>query len=177
MRGLIETLIPPLAELVMSGDDVLWGEGAQIFEIEQGSVGSLICFDSIYEELTRESTLAGAELICLSTNDSWFTDSVALYMHNGQAQMRAIESGRYVVRAANTGISTVISSRGEVLGEKEPLVEGMVVSDVYLSQNQTLYTRIGNLFVYLCLAILFLYAVWQSVWFVKGKRKSAVTQG
>lgn len=165
MRGLIETVIPPLAELVMSGDDVLWGEGASLFETEQGRIGSLICFDSIYEDLTRESTLAGAELICLSTNDSWFTDSVALYMHNGQAQMRAIESGRYVVRAANTGISTVISSRGQILEKKEPLVEGMVVSDVYLSQHQTLYTRLGNLFVYLWIALLLLYAVWQVVWY------------
>ena len=170
MRGLIETVIPPLADLVMSGEDVLWGEGASLFEIEEGRIGSLICFDSIYEELTRESAKAGAELICLSTNDSWFTDSVALYMHNGQAQLRAIESGRYVVRAANTGISTVISSRGQVLEKKEPLVEGMVVRDVYLSDTQTLYTRIGNLLVYLWLVLLAIYGIWQTVWHVRERK-------
>jgi len=150
MRGLIETLIPPLAELVMSGSDVGWGEGANVFVLEEGTVGSLICFDSIYEDLTRESVREGAELICLSTNDSWFTDSAALYMHNAQAQLRAIESGRYVVRAANTGISTVISDRGEVLCRLEPLVDGMLVEDVEIRESHTLYTVIGNLFVYFC---------------------------
>ena len=150
MRGLIETLIPPLADLVMSGEDVAWGEGANVFDLEQGSIGSLICFDSIYDDLTRESVRDGAELICLSTNDSWFTDSAALYMHNAQAQLRAIESGRYVVRAANTGISTVLSDRGEILCDLEPLVDGMLVEDVALREDSTLYTWIGNLPVYLC---------------------------
>lgn len=149
LRSLIETLIPPLAELVLSGDEIAEGEGAQLFEIEEGTLGSLICFDSIYEDLTRESVLDGAQLICLSTNDSWFTNSVALYMHNAQAQLRAIESGRYVVRSANTGISTVINSRGEVLSELDPLVDGIIVEDVYMRSDKTLYIRMGNLFVYL----------------------------
>lgn len=154
LRGLIETLIPPLAELVMSEGEVLAGEGAQLFELEEGRVGSLICFDSIYEELTRESVSDGAELICLSTNDSWFTDSVALDMHNAQAELRAIESGRYVARAANTGISTVITHRGEVVGKLAPLTDGVLIEDVHLRQTATPYTVIGNLFIYLWLAAL-----------------------
>ncbi|MBQ9085562.1 MAG: apolipoprotein N-acyltransferase [Clostridia bacterium] len=170
LRGLIETLIPPLAELVMSGDDVLWGEGANLFETEKGTIGSLICFDSIYEDLTRESVLEGAELICLSTNDSWFTDSAALYMHNAQAQLRAIESGRYVVRCANTGISTIISDRGEVLSSLEPLVDGMVVEDVYRSDHRTLYTLIGNLFVFLWIAILLLLAALEIILWIRKKK-------
>jgi apolipoprotein N-acyltransferase len=71
-------------------------------------------------------------------------------MHNAQAQLRAIESGRYVVRAANTGISTVLSDRGEILCDLEPLVDGMLVEDVALREDSTLYTGIGNLPVYLC---------------------------
>ena len=157
LRSLIETLVPPLADLVMSGEEIAHGEGAQLFELDEGTLGSLICFDSIYEELTRESVLGGAQLICLSTNDSWFTDSAALYMHNAQAQLRAIESGRYIVRSANTGISTVINSRGEVIDELAPLVDGMIVEDVCVSSNKTLYTTIGNLFVYL--SILFVAVV------------------
>ena len=151
MRGLISTLIPPLAELVMVDDDVAQGEDGQVFVLPQGNLGSLICFDSIYEELTRESVLEGAELICLSTNDSWFTDSAALYMHNAQAQLRAVESGRYVVRAANTGVSTMISSRGEVLELLEPLVDGYLCTDVKIQSHMTLYDYIGNSFVWLCI--------------------------
>lgn len=170
MRGLIETLIPPLADLVMSEDDVPAGEGANLFRLEEGEIGSLICFDSIYEELTRESVLAGAEMICLSTNDSWFTDSAALYMHNGQAQLRAIESGRYIVRSANTGISTVISNRGEVLAELEPLVDGMLVREIPLRNHTTLYMRIGNLFVYLWIGLLSVLLSLETFWFLRRRR-------
>ena len=149
MRKLFETLVPPLAELVMSADDISSGDGAQVFALDEGNIGSLICFDSIYEELTLESVNSGAEIICLSTNDSWFTDSAALYMHNAQAQMRAIESGRWIARSANTGISTVINSRGEVVSELAPLVDGMIVEDIEIRTNTTLYSIIGNAFVYL----------------------------
>lgn len=153
-RELIEILVPPLADLVMSGGEVARGEGANIFKLSEGNIGSIICFDSIYEELTLESVRAGAELICLSTNDSWFTDSAALYMHNAQAQLRAIECGRYVARAANTGISTMITHRGEVISALEPLVDGMLVEEMSVRDSRTVYSYIGNLFVYLCLAFL-----------------------
>lgn len=149
MRGLFRVLIPPLAELVMSDDDIAAGESAQVVALEDVNIGSLICFDSIYENLARDSTLDGAQLICLSTNDSWFTDSAALYMHNAQAQLRAIENGRYIVRAANTGITTVISAKGDVLAATEPLVDDMIVSEVHVNTHTTLYTLMGNFFVFL----------------------------
>ena len=139
---------------MLSGGVIVEGEGANVFALEKGNVGSLVCFDSIYEDLTRESVLGGAEMLALSTNDSWFTDSAALSMHNAQAQLRAIESGRYLARSANTGISTVISDRGEVLCSLDPLVDGMLVEEIAVKKNITLYTRIGNAFVYLAIAFL-----------------------
>ncbi len=150
MRGLFEILVPPLAELVMSENDIAEGDGANVADVGGVKIGSLICFDSIYDTLARDSVLDGAELICLSTNDSWFTDSAALYMHNAQARLRAIETGRYVVRAANTGITAVINSKGEQEKAIEPLEDGMVVSEVCLNSHTTLYMLIGNSFVFLC---------------------------
>ena len=155
MRPLIETLIPPLADLVLSSDDIDEGEGTKIIDAGGIKIGGLICFDSIYESLTYDSVRDGAELICLGTNDSWFSDSAALYMHNAQAQLRAIENGRYVVRAANTGISTVINSRGEVIAELEPLVSGNAYATVYASSAKSLNTNLGNLFVYLVIVGMF----------------------
>ena len=173
-RELIEILVPPLAELVMSGGEVAEGEGAQIFELSDVNIGSIICFDSIYEELTLESVKEGAQLICLSTNDSWFTDSAALYMHNAQAQLRAIECGRYVVRAANTGISTMITHRGEVTAELAPLVDGMLVEEMSVRSGRTLYSYIGNLFVYVCLLLLVITAAPVLTGF-KGRRRNEST--
>ena len=153
MRGLFETLIPPLAELVMSGDDLAKGENAAVITLDEGQIGSLICFDSIYEALTLDSVRDGAQLICLSTNDSWFTDSVALDMHNAQAQLRAIESGRYVLRAANTGISSLISHRGEEMERIPSHDAGMVIGEAELRESRTLYSYIGNTFVYLLILV------------------------
>ena len=153
-KEIFEILIPPLAELVMTSGDMIAGEDSQIMELDGVSVGCLICFDSIYEELARDSVKDGANIICLSTNDSWFTDSRALYMHNAQAQMRAIETGRYVVRAANTGISTVTSDRGQVLESLEPLVDGIVEYDVPVNTHTTLYSVIGNSFIVMLVAVI-----------------------
>lgn len=152
MRNVIMTLIPPLANLSALGDDVSPGTDTALFETEWGKLGSLICFDSIYEELTLDSVRDGANLMMISSNDSWFYDSAAVYQHQAQAQLRAIESGRYIVRSANTGISTVISADGDLLAWIDPLEEGYAVADVAMRSDHSLYTVIGNLFVYLCIA-------------------------
>ncbi len=152
LRALVMTLIPPLAEVSMLEEDLTPGTGSALFETEKGSLGGLICFDSIYESLSLESVRDGADLLLLASNDSWFLDSAAIYQHERQAQLRAIETGRYLVRAGNTGISTLISNTGEHLTWINAMEEGTFVADAGLCQAPTLYTVIGNLPVYLCLA-------------------------
>jgi apolipoprotein N-acyltransferase len=74
--------------------------------------------------------------------------------------LRAIESGRYLVRAGNTGISSIITEHGEHLAWLAPETKGIAIADVEMCTETTLYTRIGNLFVYLCAAfVLLLYPV------------------
>ena len=159
MRDFFSALVPPLADLVMTSEDLVPGEGSNIISTAGIDIGGLICFDSIYEELTRQSVLSGAQIICLGTNDAWFSRSAARYIHNSQAQLRAIESGRYIARAANTGASMIISSKGEIISELEPLTDGVLVEDICVNDSITLYTRIGNLFVYLLIAFLLLVIV------------------
>ncbi len=172
LRPLIETLFPPLAELVLSSGDVSEGEGTNIIEIkDEIGLGGLICFDSIYDMLTLQSVRDGAEIICLSTNDSWFSDSRALNIHNAHAQLRAIESGRYVARAANTGITSAITSRGEIVDSLPPLVEGKIVFNAYASEVITPWQVIGNSFVYI-LAIVYSLIVLVEIFLkIKGRIK------
>ena len=151
MRAVFETLIPPLTEILITFDDCSQGEDSNIINVGDTQVGGLICFDSIYDGLTLDTVRDGADFICLSTNDSWFSESAALRMHNSHAQIRAIESGRYIARSASTGISTVISPRGEVLREIEADTEGYITYDVNKRDNKTVWAVIGNVFVYLCI--------------------------
>lgn len=160
MRAVTELLIAPLAGLNL-GEDLTAGSEASLFESKWGKIGSLICFDSIYEQLTIDTARSGAELIVLSTNDSWFYDSKAVYQHQGHAQLRAIESGRAIVRAANTGISSIITAKGDATKTIKPLVQGYAVDDVSFASNPTVYTRIGNLFIWLCAAFVLLCVVFK----------------
>jgi len=151
-RPFVEFVLPMLTEIGMLSDDLAAGTDSALFDTVHGRIGALLCFDSIYESLTRDSVLDGAELLILPTNDSWFTDSRGVYMHHAQARLRAIESGRWIVRAADTGISAVISPDGESHVEQPPLVEGMALATATTRDNVTLYMRIGNLLVWLLIA-------------------------
>jgi apolipoprotein N-acyltransferase len=151
-RPFIEVVFPMLADIGMLSDDLAPGTDSALFDTVNGRIGALLCFDSIYETLTRDSVLDGAELLILPTNDSWFTDSRGVYMHHAQARLRAIESGRFIVRAADTGISAVIAPDGESYAEQPPLVEGMALYTATTRSNVTLYMRIGNLLVWLLIA-------------------------
>ena len=153
MKPVIDTLLPFMSELVLM-NEFTPGTDSKVFDTEHGKLGALICFDSIYEELARDATKDGAEILIISTNDSWFDDSIALYQHNAQAVLRAMENGRYVLRCANTGISSVITDKGDVIASLAPNVEGVITEEVPLYGYETLYTRIGNLFVYLNIAAL-----------------------
>jgi apolipoprotein N-acyltransferase len=151
LRSFFEIVFPPLLELAQFAEDVIPGKDSMVFDTTRGPIGSLICFDSIYEGLAIDSARDGAELLCISTNDSWFFDSAAVHMHNAQAKLRAIETGRYVVRAANTGVSSVITPTGREVTRLDALEEGIVTAEVELRLDMTLYVRIGNLWIYLCL--------------------------
>lgn len=166
MRDVVMFLIPPLADVGMLEEDLLAGDESVVLDTDIGRVGCGVCFDSIYEGLMLETVRNGAEVIAIATNDSWFSDSAALDMHNGQSRLRAIETGRYVVRSANTGISSIIDPMGNVIEELGALRSGCVSSEIYLRSSMTLYTLIGNTFVVLCAVFLVMpicFDVWRKV--------------
>lgn len=169
MPSVMNALLPHLTEMNMFKDPLTAGKGPVIFDTELGKIGNLICFDSIYEMLTLSTVRDGAEIIILGTNDSWYKDSAAVYQHNGHAVLRAIESGRYVVRSANTGVSSVITDKGKIVSLLGPLKTGYVSAKVNTYSCRTVYSYIGNSIVYLSIIYLnFLFAHK----YIKIKRKS-----
>ncbi len=154
MRKLIMTVFPPLGEIAMLSEDLVPGDGSETFEIEIDGesikVGGLICFDSIYEQLAYATASDGADILCVSTNDSWFEDSRAVYMHCAQSRLRAIETGLPIVRAANTGISANITPLGEVTESIEPLVDGYIVSEVPIQHDANNSSVVNRIFLLLC---------------------------
>lgn len=147
MRKILTTIFPFLDGIAMLEDDLTPGKDSAVIESGHGKIGRLICFDSIYPSLTIDSVKDGAELILLSTNDSWYRDSASAYQHNCHAVLRAVESGRWVARCATTGISSVISPDGEVVESLGALKEGYVKGEVYTRTNRTLYSYVQDSFV------------------------------
>lgn len=154
MPGLIKAVLPSSRNEYVQRRAVPRHLVLELFEIRARKDSGLVCFDSIYETLTLSSVRDGANLMILSTNDSWYRDSAAVYQHNGHAVLRAVESGRCFVRAANTGISSVISAKGEIKTYLEPLVDGYVAADVTFSTERTPYSCVGDLIVWLSSASL-----------------------
>lgn len=146
-RDFFTALFPPLADISMLDNDFTPGKSSAVFDTGEYKIGSAICFDSIFSSLLRESAQDGAEIIAIETNDSWFSDSAAVWMHEAQAKLRAVETGRYVLRAANTGVSAIIMPDGRVIGEIEPLVDGYLVEDVRIRNDRTVYSAVGDVFV------------------------------
>lgn len=149
MPRLMKTVLPFLAEINMFSSELSQGDSSELFHSELGEIGALVCFDSIYETLTLTSVQDGAEIMILSTNDSWYKDSAAVYQHNGHAVLRAVETGRSFVRAANTGISSILSEKGEMVANLDPLITGYTSGKVSTYTHSTVYTQVGNLIVWL----------------------------
>ena len=97
--------------------------------------------------------LRGSQLLTTITNDAWYGHSSAPYQHFLQASMRAIEQGRYLARAANTGISGFVDPYGRVLQQSEIFERAILVGDVRMLEARTIYGRIGDLFAYICAAL------------------------
>ncbi len=133
--------ISPLVDAVA---DFSPGTEPRTLPVGGSSVGTAICYEIIYPGLVRELVLRGSELLATVTNDAWYGRSAAPYQHFQQATMRAIEQGRFLVRAANTGISGVIDPYGRVLARSELFEPAVVVEDVRLLDGLTFYGRFGD---------------------------------
>ncbi len=115
-------------------------------------VSTAICYEVIYGSLMREFVTGGSELLTTITNDAWYGRSSAPYQHWDQAAMRAIENGRYLARAANTGISGFVDPYGRVLQKSALFEPAVLVQDLAFVQHRTLYSRTGDLLAWLSLA-------------------------
>ncbi len=102
----------PLVEAV---SDYSPGLTPVVFDVDGGRVSVAICYESVYQSIAEAFVEHGSQLLSTITNDAWFGRSSAAYQHFDQGAVRAVEQGRYVVRAANTGISGAIDPYGHVL--------------------------------------------------------------
>jgi apolipoprotein N-acyltransferase len=129
------------------------GQGAVLLPVGNHKVSTAICYEVIFASLIRGFVLNGSELLTTITNDAWYGRSSAAYQHWEQASMRAIEEGRYLARAANTGISGFVDPYGRVIAKSSLFEQRLMVADLRFLQHRTIYSRIGDLVAWLSLAL------------------------
>ncbi|MFP6643209.1 MAG: apolipoprotein N-acyltransferase, partial [Candidatus Latescibacterota bacterium] len=107
-------------------------------------LGLFICYESIFPSIPRELTRKGASILVNTTNDAWFGTTAAPYQHFAMVSLRAVETGRPVLRAANTGISGAIDADGRVLHATDLFTTDTVVVEVRPRTELTPYVRFGD---------------------------------
>ena len=110
----LKTLLFFVGPLVEAVSDFSPGTGRRRrAEVDGQPVSAAICYEVVFGELARQRPWStGSQLLTTITNDAWYGRSSAPWQHFEQASLRAIEQGRYLVRAANTGISGIVDPDG-----------------------------------------------------------------
>jgi apolipoprotein N-acyltransferase len=139
------------AKLVQQVSDFTPGGDPVTALVDGHRIGAFICYEAIFPDLARLFVRDGADLLVNITNDAWYGRTSAPYQHLAMATFRAVENGKYLVRAANTGISAVIDPRGRVLESTAIFEPAVVVRDVPTVPGQTFYARFGDVFAWGCL--------------------------
>ena len=129
------------------------GRDPVLLPVGEHRVSTAICYEVIFPSLINRFVEDGSELLTTITNDAWYGRSSAAYQHWDQASMRAIEQGRYLARAANTGISGFVDPYGRVLQKTDLFHEAVLVADLRFITERTIYSRMGDLVAWLSLAL------------------------
>ncbi|MFT5025001.1 MAG: apolipoprotein N-acyltransferase, partial [Candidatus Azotimanducaceae bacterium] len=102
------------------------------------------CYESIFGEFVTEFVRDGAEVLSISTNDSWWQESPGYQQLLAYARLRAIENRRSIIRSANTGITCYINSRGDITSRSDWWVKTALPGSVALNTELTFYTKYGD---------------------------------
>ena len=157
LRPLLGWLINSVLNIPMS-DMARGGERQALLRVAGQRVAIAICYEDVFgEELIRY--LPEASLLVNVSNDAWYGRSHAAMQHNQIAQMRALESGRMMLRATNTGVTSIIGRDGVVMSMLPQHAEGVLSGQVQGYAGSTPYARWGNGAV-LGLLALMLVAAW-----------------
>jgi apolipoprotein N-acyltransferase len=162
------------AESLMEGvSDFSSGGEILVASVDRGKVGAFICYEAIYPDLIRSFVKNGAGLLINLTNDAWFGRSSAPHQHLNMAVARAVETRRYLVRAANTGISAVVDPYGRVLKQSDLFTQEVVSGKITFRIDETPFLRYGNVVAHSSAIVTVLFAI--SAYIFSKKRRTGGT--
>jgi len=130
--------------------DLTPGQEYSVIKTNLGNLGFNICYETTFPYISRQTVRRGAQLIIGLVTDSWYR-KVTTYQHTSMFPFRAVENRRYLIRAADTGVSCIIDPYGRIIKKTPPFVEKILTGYVDLRERKTLYTKYGDWFIFLSL--------------------------
>ena len=117
------------------------------------SYGLAICYEIVFPQITRTQVRNGADVIVTITNDAWYDGTAAPAQHLAQARLRAVETDRYLLRAATTGISAFVDPTGQMLSSIPMGQEGIIYAAFQSRTTTTPYVKLGDWFAWGAVAV------------------------
>jgi len=147
LRGLIDFFDLPMSR----SEPGAWRQ--PLLDIGGHLAAMAICYEVVYPELVREQARRADVLLTIS-NDSWFGRSIGPLQHLEMARMRALETGRWMLRGTNNGVTAVIDHQGRMLASLPQFEPGVLRAQVHLMSGETPFLRFGHTPLLLLLAVL-----------------------
>ena len=164
-------LAPVFSKLGGSVSGWGWQEEPGVFYARSGiGVAPVICYESIWGDWIAGSVKQGAQFIAIITNDGWWGNTSGKDQHLLYAKLRAIETRRYVVRSANTGISGFINQRGDIVKESKWWTRTALKADINLNDEITAYVNYGDIIAKISIVLGLLGAAFIVISKIKEKR-------
>jgi apolipoprotein N-acyltransferase len=117
------------------------------------SLAAFICYEAIYPGEIRNFAAEGAQLFINISNDGWFGHSAAAEQHLRIARVRAVENRRWLLRVTNNGITVSVDPYGRIFSPLPTDVRASTDLPYDFRTDETLYTRFGDWFAWLCVII------------------------
>jgi apolipoprotein N-acyltransferase len=145
--------LPIIRKILGTADMGDWARGHDytVFHWSGGTLSTLICFEAIFPDLTREFTRRGSQLLAVVTNDGWFGRMVGAQQHAELAVLRTVENGVPMIRSANNGISLIVDPYGRILKQTPLFVQTILAGPVPQPLAPTIYRRYGDRLMLMCL--------------------------
>ncbi|MBA1146060.1 apolipoprotein N-acyltransferase [Ectothiorhodospiraceae bacterium WFHF3C12] len=137
LRGLLGNALDFLGTPM---DDFDAGVSGAAIPVNGYDIGASICYEVTFGDEIA-AALPEAEVLVNVSNDGWFGDSFAPHQHLQMAQMRAMETGRYMLRATNTGVTVIIDHRGRITGRTAQFEEAVLAGEFVPRTGVTPYVR------------------------------------
>ena len=158
LRGLIAFFDLPMSDFRPGPKE------QDLLESKGNKVAPFICYEVVYPDFVAERAREADYLLTIS-NDAWFGTSIGPLQHLQMAQMRALENGRYMVRATNNGVTAMIDHEGKIVAQSEQFVVDALDATIKIYEGSTPYSKVQSKPLFLiCTALLFFFVLTRRKW-------------